>query len=70
MKKKKTKIDVDLVFGMRAIRRMVNKPCLEDITWMQNGKQLKFTKKEIREWMMTGLNNCDFIQWRGDSECL
>ena len=61
MNRKKIYIPIEDVEIMQLIRSRVNKPFIGDIVWTKRGKPVNIDLKVIEDWILTGLNNCDFI---------
>ncbi len=55
-------ISIKEVFELEIRRKKINSLNLKDIVWVaSNGKEFRFTPKEISNWERTGLTNIDFI---------
>ena len=54
-------IAIEKVFELIAKKREINSLKLEDIVWTKDGKEFKFSPKDIYYWELTGLTNIDFI---------
>jgi hypothetical protein len=58
--KLKMVVDIDEFVRHKNYFHSINSVQIEDITWMQNGKELCPNPDILCEWKFMGLNNSDF----------
>lgn len=56
------KVHIENIWVMVALRTAINTTPLEEIEWYENGEKIEINKKNIDEFVFTGLSNIDFIQ--------
>ena len=55
------RVDVAMIMYARGILKTINSHKLEDIQWHLDGEKAAVDPKIIRDFKMTGLSNCDFV---------
>ena len=63
-------VNINEIIESETRRKKINSLNLKDIIWVtRNGKEFRFTPKEIGNWELTGLTNIDFIMCNACGVC-
>jgi len=54
-------VDMDWVREVKNKLAEINNCDIENLVWMENGKEVEFEAIDIEQWIYTGLNNLDII---------
>lgn len=57
-------LDIETVELVAAIRLSINTAPLGSIHLYKNGKRIRLSKKVVKEFELTGLNNYDFFAYK------
>ena len=55
------KVDVEMLYKLKAEINKINSVDIEDIEFYENGKKIKIPQEYIKKWKFIGLNNVAFI---------
>lgn len=58
----KSQIDIEEVLKLLQKKQFINLLPFEKIQWFQNGKRIRLTEEEIKEWKFIGLTNTDWVR--------